>query len=463
MGEAARDLRAWAGRGARPGAGPGSRRAPSLLSGLPGRLGEVAPFVRSGIVTNVIGTLIEGTAPGTALGSLCRIETGGDRPPILAEVVGFREQRVLLMPYDEPQGITHGSRICPVRRDFDIPVGEALLGRVVDGFGEPIDGGPPLVGLPRVSLVAKAPDPLERTRIREALDVGVRAIDAALTTAKGQRVGIMAGSGVGKSTLMGMIARGVRADVNVIALIGERGREVREFLERDLGEEGRRRSVVVAVTSDRSAVLRVKAAFVATRIAEHFRDQGLDVLLMMDSLTRFCMAQREIGLAVGEPATARGYTPSVFAMLPRLLERAGTGARGSITGFYTVLVEGDDHNDPVADAARSILDGHLVLTRELADRNHFPPIDVLRSKSRVMADVADREHREAAGMLREILSDYAEAEDLVNLGAYREGSSPRIDRALERMPAIRDFLRQGVEERTSLAEAVARLKELVSG
>ncbi|MCK6527000.1 FliI/YscN family ATPase [Myxococcota bacterium] len=446
-----------------PARDPAVAAVASALDGLPARLREVAPLSRSGRVTDVIGTLVEGTVPGTALGGLCRIQPAGGGRPVLAEVVGFREKRVLMMPYDDPVGLSHGSPVIPVRRDFEIPVGRELLGRVLDGLGEPMDGRGPARGVERVPVREGAPPPLERTRIREPLDIGVRAIDAALTTAKGQRVGIMAGSGVGKSTLLGMIARNVKADVNVIGLVGERGREVREFLERDLGPEGMARSVVVCATSDRSPVLRVKAAFVATRISEWFRDQGADVLLMMDSLTRFCMAQREVGLAVGEPPTARGYTPSVFSLLPRLLERAGTAARGSITGFYTVLVEGDDHHDPVADAARSILDGHLVLTRELADRNHFPPIDVLRSKSRVMNDVVGEEHRDAAGALREVLADYAEAEDLVNLGAYREGSNPRIDRALERMPGIRSFLRQGILERSSLPEAVAAMRALVGG
>jgi flagellum-specific ATP synthase len=408
------------------------------------RLDSVQSLAYSGRVRNVVGTLIEAEVPGAALGATCEVAVGARS--IAAEVVGFRGATNLLMPFDELSGLAHGATVRPCRGEATVPVGPGLLGRVLGPLGEPIDGRGPLASNRRAPLHRDPPDPLHRARIREPLPLGVRAIDTMLTFGKGQRVGIMAGTGVGKSTLLGMIARNVRADVNVIALVGERGREVREFIEESLGDEGMARSVVVAVTGDASPVLRVKAAFVATAIAESFRDEGRDVLFMMDSVTRLAMAQREIGLAVGEPPTSRGYTPSVFAMLPRLLERCGNGASGSITGIYTVLVEGDDMNDPIADATRGILDGHVVLSRDLAARNHFPAIDVLRSTSRVMKDVVEPAHLDDAAALRDLMATFADAEELIHVGAYRRGASSSIDRAIDLIGPIRAFLRQRTSE-----------------
>ena len=342
-------------------------------------------------------------------------------------------------------------------------VGQGLLGRILDGMGRPMDGKGPLVSSREYPLNALPPPPLTRRRIEEPLSVGVRAIDALLTLGKGQRVGIMAGSGVGKSTLLGMMARNTEADISVIALIGERGREVREFIERDLGEEGLKRSVVVVATSDQPALVRIKGALTATAIAEYFRDQGRDVMFMMDSVTRFAMAQREVGLTVGEPPATRGYTPSVFAMLPKLLERSGTGANGSITGIYTVLVDGDDMNEPIADAVRSILDGHIVLSRSIAAQNHYPAIDILNSVSRVMTEVVTKEQRMAAQRLRSLMATHRDAADLINIGAYVMGSNPEIDQAIERIGAIRKFLQQDVYEQTTLSDAVMQLAQLVEG
>ena len=424
---------------------------------------QATAFGYEGQVTQVVGTLLEAEVPGTSVGSLCEVTVGGGRKPVLAEVVGFRGSRNLLMPLHDVVGINHGSKVRPVRTDFTVAVGPDLLGRVLGPMGEPIDGKGSLSARRRSSIFRDAPDPLARERIREPLALGVRAIDSTLTLGKGQRIGIMAGTGVGKSTLLGMIARRARADVNVIALIGERGREVREFIEEALGPEGMARSVVIAVTGDASPVLRVKGAFVATTIAEYFRDRGHDVMFMMDSVTRLAMAQREIGLAAGEPPTARGYTPSVFSMLPRLLERCGSNiSGGTMTGIYTVLVEGDDFNDPISDATRGILDGHIVLTRELASRNHFPAIDVLASTSRVMKSVVHPQQVTDAGLLRELMAIYRDAEELVNIGAYRAGSNPRIDLALELIQPIRDFLRQGQEEDAPVEDTLHRLAELAS-
>jgi len=426
--------------------------------GLLDRLEQVDPLLYEGQVTQVVGTLIEAQIPAASLGTVCEVTTG--RGPVLAEVVGFRGASNLLMPFHDLVGIGHGSKVRPVRSEHTVPVGPELLGRVLGPLGEPIDGKGPLGCAGRASLFRDAPDPLGRSRIGESLPTGVRVIDTMLTLGKGQRIGIMAGTGVGKSTLLGMVARNVQSDINVIALIGERGREVREFIEEILGEEGMSRSVVVAVTGDASPILRVKGAFIATTIAEYFRDQGADVMLMMDSVTRLAMAQREIGLAAGEPPTSRGYTPSVFAMLPRILERCGTGSRGSVTGIYTVLVEGDDFNDPIADATRGILDGHIVLTRELAARNHFPAIDVLKSTSRVMKDVVDPQQIDDAGELRELLATWQDAEELVNIGAYRAGSNPRIDRALQLIGPLRAFLRQQVRDPAPIVESLTGLAEL---
>ncbi len=429
--------------------------------GLLQRVCQVDPWSYEGQVTQVVGTLVEAKVPGTAVGTICEVTPSRGREPVLAEVVGFKGSCNLLMPFDDVVGITHGSRVRPIKSDFTIGVGPELLGRVLGPLGEPIDGKGPVVARRHVSIFRDPPDAMTRPRIEDPLSLGVRAIDSMLTLGKGQRVGIMAGTGVGKSTLLGMIARNVRADVSVIALIGERGREVREFIEEALGEEGMARSVVIAVTGDASPVLRVKGAYVATTIAEYFRDKGADVLFMMDSVTRLAMAQREIGLATGEPPTARGYTPSVFSMLPRVLERSGTHeAGGSMTGIFTVLVEGDDMNDPIADATRGILDGHVVLSRELAARNHFPAIDILASTSRVMGSICHPQQIADAGELRELLAVYKDAEELVNIGAYRSGSNPRIDRALELIGPIRGFLKQGTHEGAGIEETLTALAEL---
>jgi flagellum-specific ATP synthase len=442
---------------------------PQDLSGLPARPARgliqavecVDPYRYEGQITQVVGTLLEARVPGVAVGTICEVTTGRGRPPVLAEVVGFRGSISLLMAFDNVVGITHGSSVRPVRADFQIAVGDELLGRVLGPLGEPIDGAGALGCSREVSIFRDSPDALSRRRIREPLALGVRAMDSMLTLGKGQRIGIMAGSGVGKSTLLGMIARNVQADVSVIALIGERGREVREFIEESLGEEGMRRSVVVAVTGDASPVLRVKGALVATTIAEYFRDKGRDVLFMMDSVTRLAMAQREIGLATGEPPTARGYTPSVFSMLPKILERCGTAATGgSITGIFTVLVEGDDFNDPIADATRGILDGHIVLSREMAARNHFPAIDILASASRVMRAVVHPQQVADAGEIRELLAIHRDAEELVNIGAYRPGTNPRIDRSLQMIQPIRDFLRQDIDEKAEPEDTLSSLAEL---
>jgi flagellum-specific ATP synthase len=423
---------------------------------------SVDPITLSGRVCQVIGLVIESAGPAVSIGENCRIESGAAEAAISCEVVGFRNERVLLMPLGDVSGIAPGSRVIASREPFFVNVGHELLGRVLDGLGRPIDGkGPlPVAAARRVSNAA--PDPLSRRRITTPLVTGIRAIDAMLTCGKGQRIGIFSGSGVGKSVLLGMIARGSEADVNVIGLIGERGREVRDFLDKDLKEEGLKRSVVVAVTSDQASLIRVKGAMTATAIAEYFRELGLDVMLMMDSVTRVAMAQREIGLAIGEPPTSKGYTPSVFAMLPRLLERSGTSAAGSITGLYTVLVEGDDMTEPVADAVRSILDGHIVLSRKMAHQNHYPAIDVLESVSRLMIDVVPEEQSRAAGAVKEILATYREAEDLINIGAYVKGSNPKIDLAIEKIGAINSFLRQGLNEASGYEVTVERLAGLAA-
>lgn len=413
-----------------------------------------------GYVTQVVGLVLESAGPRVAVGEICAVHFNRTAPPVLAEVVGFRENRVLLMPLGEMAGIGPGSRVVPTRRPLMAPTGSELLGRVLDGLGRPLDALGPLDASGHRPVHGAPPRPLDRTRIAEPLSIGIRSIDACLTCGRGQRFGIFAGSGVGKSVLMGMAARRSSARINVIALIGERGREVKDFLERDLREEGLARSVVVAVTSDRPALERVKGALLATAVAEHFRDQGLDVLLMVDSVTRVAMAQREIGLAIGEPPTTKGYTPSVFALLPRLMERAGTNRHGSITGLYTVLVDGDDMNEPIADAARSILDGHIVLSRRLAARGHYPAIDVLESVSRVMTDVVTPEHRARARRVIEILATYREAEDLVNIGAYVKGSNPRIDDALAHIEPVTEFLRQDVDESAPWDDTVERLARL---
>ncbi len=423
-------------------------------------LERITPFRVSGQVVRVAGLTIEAAGLAAQVGEICHIYAAEDGRRISAEVVGFNADRLFLMPFGDMQGVAAGCQVHASGRPFTVAVGRSLLGRVVDGLGNPIDGHGPLADAAVASLRRLPPSPLARRPIAEPLPTGIRAIDGLLTCGRGQRMGIFAGSGVGKSTLLGMIARGVEADVNVIALIGERGREVQEFIHQILGEQGLARSVVVVSTSDQPALLRIKAAWVATAIAEHFRDLGLDVNLMMDSVTRFAMAQREIGLAVGEPPALKGYPPSVFALLPQLLERAGTSDRGTITGFYTILVEGDDTNEPISDTVRSILDGHIVLSRDYAAENHYPAIDILQSVSRVMPAIVSPQHRRAAARLREILAVYRANRDLINIGAYQPGSNPQIDRALGLLPEINGFLRQGELEDSPWPATVQRLEAL---
>lgn len=411
---------------------------------------------RLGKVSKVVGLTVESIGPTAKLNDLCQIITKDTNQVIHAEVVGFRDDRVLLMPYDQTEGVGVGSRVENTGAPLKVMVGDDILGSVVDGLGVPMNDKQ-ISGASAYSVEADPPDPLTRKLIDEVLPLGVKAVDGLITLGKGQRIGIFAGSGVGKSTLLGMFARNTKADINVIALIGERGREVREFLERDLGEEGMRRSVMVVATSDKPALIRKKAAKTATAIAEYFRDQGKDVLLMMDSLTRFSMAQREIGLASGEPPVSRGYPPSVYSEMPQLLERAGRSEKGSITGLYTVLVDGDDFNEPIADTARSILDGHIVLDRKIAHSNHYPAIDILQSISRVMSSIASPEHKAACGKLNNVLATYREAEDLVNIGAYKPGSNPNIDYALAKIDQVNAFLMQGTEEKFDFEEEVEQL------
>jgi flagellum-specific ATP synthase len=414
-----------------------------------------------GRVNDLIGLIVEASGLEAEVGEVVLVEAGRSREPVPAEVVGFRAGRTLLMPLGDLHGLAPGHRVTATGRPVSVPVGVELLGRVVDSMGRPLAGGA-LDVRERRAIEASPPDPLQRTRITEQVSLGVRALDTLVPCGRGQRLGIFAGSGVGKSSLLGMIARSTNADVNVICLVGERGREVREFIERDLGEEGLSRSVVVVATSDQPALVRIKAALTATTIAEAFRDQGADVMLMMDSVTRFAMAQREVGLAIGEPPATRGYTPSVFAMLPKLLERSGTSDRGSITGLYTVLVDGDDFNEPIADAVRSILDGHVVLTRELAHAGHYPAIDVLQSVSRLTGDIQTPEARAAALEVRALLAAHKDKADLIAIGAYEPGADPQTDRAIQAKPALDAFLRQRVDEPTSAAEATTILGDLAS-
>lgn len=427
--------------------------------GLLMQLTEKDYFKSLGKVVKVVGLTIESVGPEAKLRDLCEIIVEGSDQRIKAEVVGFKDKRLLLMPYENVEGIGVGCMVENTGHPLGIPVGDQLLGHLVDGLGMPsdIDDLTEFEELPEYPAEADPPDPMARVIIKEPLSLGVKAVDGLITVGKGQRIGIFAGSGVGKSTLMGMFARNTKAQINVIALIGERGREVREFVENDLGPEGMARSVVVCATSDKPALIRKKAALTATAIAEYFRDQGKDVLLMMDSLTRFSMAQREIGLASGEPPVTRGYPPSVYSEMPRLLERAGNSAIGSITGLYTVLVDGDDFNEPITDTARSILDGHIVLNRKLAQKNHYPAIDVLQSISRVMAAVATPEHKSIAGKLKNVLATYQEAEDLINIGAYKNGSNKSIDYAIQKIDAVNDFLMQSTADKFEYDEILEQM------
>ncbi len=416
-----------------------------------------------GRVSRIVGLTIESIGPDAPVGSLCEIRTSLHGQSIPAEIVGFRDNNILLMPLGSIEGIKPGAVVVALNKPIEVKVSDNLLGRVLDGLGEPMDDKGPIEQYELRSIQNTAPDPLHRIRIEEPLTMGVKIIDGLLTLGKGQRVGIFAGSGVGKSTLMGMIARNTEAEINVIALIGERGREVREFIERDLGEEGMKRSVVIIATSDQPALIRLKAAEIATTVAEYFRDQGKNVILMMDSLTRYAMAQREVGLAVGEPPVSRGYTPSVFAMLPKLLERAGANDRGTITGLYTVLVDGDDLTEPVTDAARGILDGHIVLSRKIANRNQYPAIDVLASVSRVMSEIVTKDHKANAGTVKSIMATYQDAEDLINVGAYARGSSAEIDEAIIKYPLVKSFLTQATDSNIAFRETQRMLSEIVKG
>ena len=412
-----------------------------------------------GKVIQVVGLVVEAQVQGVSIGELCKIQIDSQKS-ILSEAVGFKEEKVLLMPLGTLGGIKPGSRIYATGNPIRVKVGPQLLGRVLDGLGAPMDDKGELEFDCYYGIDQDPPDPVKRPRISEALKTGVKAIDGVLTLGKGQRIGIFAGSGVGKSTLMGMLARNCEADVNVISLVGERGREVKDFIEESLGEEGLKKSVVICATSDQPPVIRLKGAMVGTSIAEYFRDQGKNVLFMMDSVTRFAMAQREIGLATGEPPTTKGYTPSVFAMLPRLMERAGTSDKGSITAIYTVLVEGDDADEPIADATRGILDGHIMLSRNLASKNHYPCIDIGHSVSRLFPVITTKDHQQSVGRLREILARYYEAEDLINIGAYVKGSNPKIDNAIEKIDDVTSFLQQGTHDIESFDTTVQTLQSL---
>ena len=424
-------------------------------------LQDIEPITAKGTVSQVTGLVIEGRGPLASIGDMCDIYPRFATTPIKAEVVGFKGQHLLLMPLSEMRGVHPGSLIVNRAEKALVQASLALQGRVLDGMGCPMDSQGSLPTGTPYPLYAEPFNPLRKKRITDPLDLGVRALNGLLTCGKGQRMGIFAGSGVGKSVLLGMIARATQADVNIIALIGERGREVREFIERDLGPEGLRRSILVVATSDQSPLVRMRGAYVATALAEYCRAQGKDVLLMMDSLTRFAMAQREVGLSVGEPPMTKGYTPSVFALLPKLLERAGNAdGPGSITGLYTVLIENDDFNDPISDAVRSILDGHILLSRDLAAKNHYPAIQISHSLSRVMHDITPPEHRELAGKVREVLAIYQEAEDLITIGAYTQGSSAKIDHAMRMIDAVNAYLCQKVDEQVSFADALQQLHAL---
>ncbi len=425
------------------------------------RIRSASTIKQSGRVVQTIGLVVESIGPAVSVGDLCQIESPEDGSHVKGEVVGFRDNRILLMPLGSVSGITPGSIVVSTGEQLRVPVGNELIGRVLGGLGQPIDSHGPLLTRQTRKIDSLPIPALKRTRIKEPIRTGIKVIDLMATCGKGQRMGIFAGSGIGKSVLLGMIARSSSADVNVVALVGERGREVREFIEKDLGPEGLKRSVVVAVTSDQPALIRIKGAMVATAIAEHFRDQGKDVMLLMDSITRIATSQREIGLAVGEPPATRGYTPSVFALLPRILERAGTNDKGSITGLYTVLVEGDDLNEPVSDTVRSILDGHVTLSRKLASMNQYPAVDVLDSISRLMVDITEPEHQKLAAKVREIVATYRESEDLINIGAYVKGSSAKIDYAISRIDRINTFLCQRIDESNDFEQSLKELADII--
>jgi len=424
-------------------------------------LAKTDTLERAGRVTKIVGLTVEATGPASKIGDICHIHMLDNQQSMLSEIVGFRDGKTILMPFGSLEGIGLGSYVAYTGKSLKVPVGNELVGRVLDALGNPFDDLPE----PQINTWYSAdnvpPNPLTRERIKEVLPLGVKAIDGMLTVGRGQRLGIFAGSGVGKSTLLGMMARYAVADVNVIVLVGERGREVRDFIEKDLGEEGLRKTVLVVATSDQPALLRLKCAMTGTAIAEYFRDQGKKVLLLMDSLTRFAMAQREIGMAAGEPPVSRGFPPSVYSILPKLLERSGMSDKGSITALYTVLVEGDDINEPISDTVRGILDGHIVLSRAIANSNHYPPIDVLGSVSRLMPDIVSREHLEVFGTLKNMIAVYREAEDLINIGAYREGANPEIDRSVKLHSPIQSFLKQDMSESYSFEETLAMMKDIV--
>lgn len=427
------------------------------------RIDSLCPISVEGQVTKVVGNVIEGNGPAMPLGGICQILSSGLSKPINAEVIGFRDQSILLMPLDKSDGVEPGSPIIAKSYAATVGIGFNMMGRILDGLGNPLDDGPPLIPETTMPLYPQPVNPMRRARIAEPLDVGIRSIDCLNTLAKGQRTAIMSGSGVGKSVLLGMMSRFTKADVSVIGLIGERGREVKEFIERDLGEDGLKQSVVIVATSDTSPLIRMRGAYLAAAVADFFRDHNKDVLLLMDSVTRFAMAVREIGLSAGEPPTTKAYPPSTFSHLPRLLERAGTnGLKGSITGIYTVLVEGDDMNEPIADAVRSIVDGHILLDRELASRGHYPAINILSSISRLMNDVVDKEHLELAYKFRRILADYTKIEDLVNLGAYEKGNNKRTDQALEMIDKLNEFMQQDVNTASSMKSAYMEMSSLLT-
>lgn len=439
-----------------------SRTSMNELSDLRRILSVSDLYTYEGKISKIVGMTVEATGIDCKIGDVCTIQSTEEEEGVLSEVVGFRENKVLLMPYKDVSGIGYGSTVKSAGKPLMVKVGTGLMGRTVDALGNPIDGGPPIITEDEYPINGIPSNPMDRPAIEEPIEFGVKAIDGMLTIGKGQRMGIFAGSGVGKSTLMGMIARNVKADINVIALVGERGREVGEFISQSLGPEGLKRSVLVVATSDQPAMMRSKCALTATAIAEYFRDQGKDVLLMMDSLTRFAMAQREIGLSVGEPPVARGYTPSIYTALPKLLERSGNFEKGSITGIYTVLVEGDDANEPISDTVRGIIDGHIMLSRKLAMKNHYPAIDVLASVSRLMNIIADKEHITAANRVRNVMAVYRDNQDLISIGAYKNGTNPDLDFAISNIEDINNYLKQATDEKVVFDDAVQQLGSLIS-